>query len=455
MIEVKIENFQAIDSLKFHIEGFTAVVGRSNLGKSSIIRALKAALSGADGNNFVRHDPETCARVLRGVKKCRCFCSVHFKFEDGRRLLWEKGDAINQYTAWAVDGEKTVYSNVGGKSSDAPSMLEKGFAPIELSQKKNFLQVADQFNPLFLLDLSGTVVADVLSDVAQLDEINKAMRLVSKDRRSAASTRKVREDDVKTIGVKLEKYETLDRTLQQANKVEQKHDHMLIHLGKIDLIAGFLENYIRVGVALKALKKAVEPELPEVHPLNASAIKYSEADRLLGELEKGVAGVRSLLGVQKVELPDIEQIKVKAEKAQKASELFMRLTTVAYALRDLKGVDQVEVPALPSLGERVENLKSINRWQTRLQTLESALGQYKGFDDVADLDASKLRQAQTRLVEASGFYSKLVALEDTIRQTQADLDAAESEEALVLSDFKALGVCPTCSQNITPEGHAH
>lgn len=455
MIEVKIENFQAIDSLKFHIEGFTAVVGRSNLGKSSIIRALKAALSGAEGNNFVRHDPESCARVLRGVKKCRCFCSVHFKFEDGRRLLWEKGDAINQYTAWAVDGEKTVYSNVGGRGSDAPSMLEKGFAPIELGQKKNFLQVADQFNPLFLIDLSGPVVADVLSDVAQLDEINKAMRLVSKDRRSAASTRKVREDDVKTIGVKLEKYANLDHTLQQSNQVEQKHDHMLIHLGKIDLIAGFLENYIRVELALKALQRAVEPELPEATPLNASAIKYSQADRLLGDLEIGVAGVRALLGVQEVELPDVEQLKAKAEKVQKASELLKRLTTVAYALRDLKGVDQVEVPALPSLGERVENLKSLNRWQTRLRDLETSLGQYEGFDGVADLDSSELKQTQTRLTTVSDLCSKFVALEDVISQTQKDLDAAESEEALVLSEFKALGVCPTCSQDILPEGHAH
>src|SRR5690606_749636 len=108
-----------------------------------------------------------------------------------------------------------------------------------------------------------------------------AMRLVSKDRRTASSTRKVREGDVKDIEVKLEKYENLDHTLQQANQVEQKHDYVLIHLGKIDLVAGFLENYIRVGVALKALKKVVDPELPEAVPLNAFALKYSTADRML------------------------------------------------------------------------------------------------------------------------------------------------------------------------------
>lgn len=455
MIEVQIENFQAIDHLKFQIEGFTAIVGRSNLGKSSIIRALKAALSGADGNNFVRHNPETCARVLRGVKKCQCFCSVQFKFEDGRRLLWEKGDVVNKYTAWDADGEKTVYSNVGGKGSDAPAMLEKGFSQIEIGAKKNLLQVADQFNPLFLLDLSGTVVADVLSDVAQLDEINKAMRLVSKDRRSASSTRKVREEDVKTVEVKLEKYEKLDITLQQTNQVEQSHEYVLLHLGKVDLIAGFLSNYIRVGTALQALKKAVSPAVPEVEPLNSFAVKYSEADRMLGDLEESVTEVRALLGVQKVTVPDIEVVQDTASKLEKASELHKRLTAVAYAVRDLRGVDNVEVPSLPNLGEKADSLKALSRWQTRLDVLESTLGQYEGFDSVVLRSPGVVQMTRDHLSGVSRFLDRQVSLEAVITQTEKELEEAAAEEASILDEFKALGVCPTCSQNITPEGHAH
>src|SRR5690606_11476393 len=114
-----------------------------------------------------------------------------------------------------------------------------------------------------------------------------------------------------------------------------------------------------------------------------------------------------------------------------------------------------DVPPLPSLGEKVEDLKSFNRWQTRLQDLESSLGQYEGFDAVADLDSSPLKQTRDRFAVVSEFYSKLVALEFVIDQTRTNLDAAESEEARVLSEFQDLGVCPTCSQDITPEGHAH
>lgn len=457
MIDVEIKDFQAIEILNFSIEGFTAVVGRSNIGKSSIVRALKAALSGAEGSDFVRHNSEMCSRVTRGTKKCQCQCSVHFKFEDGRRLLWEKGDAINQYTAWSAEGEKTVYSSVGGKGTDAPSMLEEGFTPVDIGQKKHLLQVADQFDPLFLLNLSGTVVADVLSDVAQLDGINQAMREASKDRRSAAATRKVRDEDVKTLEAQLEKYEGLGQQVAEARQIEQSFQGVLTHQQEVSKLTQYATDYVRTGMALKALQRAVEPPLPPLEPLNVSSIRYSEAERMLLELEVGVREIRSLLGVQNIVTPDVQALKSKADQVRTASELHKRLAAVAISIRDLRDVEGVTVPELPSALEKASDLQKVSAWDLRLQKLERTLGQYAGFDGLStgQLDSTSLRQFKDRVVEVGSFHKRLQSLEADISQTEASLEEATSEEASILGDFKALGVCPTCSQDIRPGGHTH
>ena len=40
MTEIEIENFQAIRKLKLKVEGFTVLTGKTNIGKSSVVRAV-------------------------------------------------------------------------------------------------------------------------------------------------------------------------------------------------------------------------------------------------------------------------------------------------------------------------------------------------------------------------------------------------------------------------------
>src|SRR5580700_10412737 len=95
MFEVEIRNFQSIEHISIRIDGFTALVGKSDIGKRAIVRAVRAALTGATGTSFVRHGV-ACHRRIRGSKTCECYCSVHMSTE-GFDLTWEKGDKRNLY----------------------------------------------------------------------------------------------------------------------------------------------------------------------------------------------------------------------------------------------------------------------------------------------------------------------------------------------------------------------
>ena len=243
MTEIEVRNFQSIEHATLKVEGYTALVGRSNIGKSALVRAVKAALTGAAGTDFVRHGV-SCARRLRDAKSCKCQASVRIKRE-GFDLLWEKGDAVNRYTFNGV-----VNDSVG---QGTPSFLQKGYAPIKIGDSKELLQVCDQFDPIYLLNQTGGVIADVLSDVAHLDRMNVAMRLVEKDRKEAVSTRKVRETDVVTLTQQLVQYDGLDDAVSRVKGVEDKLTELNALDGRVRQIERFLEEVTARAMGIRAL----------------------------------------------------------------------------------------------------------------------------------------------------------------------------------------------------------
>jgi len=253
MIEVEISNFQSIEHVVLPINGFTTLVGRSNIGKTAVIRAVKSALTGRAGNNFVRHGA-TCARLV-GQKKCKCFASVHIK-APGLDLLWEKGDAVNRYI---VNG--TTYDKV---ERGTPSFLSPDFLPLRVSDKQVLLQVADQFRPIFLLDASGPAVADTLSDVARLDQINVASRLADKDLRDARATLKVRRKDVQGLQEGLDTYEGLDDAARPVDDVQKRLEGLQGLQGSLSVLQQYTSQIKDKALDLRYLEGLGDIVIPDI-----------------------------------------------------------------------------------------------------------------------------------------------------------------------------------------------
>jgi DNA repair ATPase RecN len=237
VIDVEIKDFQSIERVVLTIDGFTALLGRSNIGKSAVIRAMKAALTGSAGTAFVRHGP-SCARRVKKTKTCKCFSSVHLRGKDFD-LLWEKGDAINRYT---YNGQ--VYDRA---ERGVPEFLLDKFALVKVGDDQKLLQCSDQFYPIFLLDQTGGVVAEVLSDAARLDRINVAMKLAEKDRREAVSVRKVREQDLTLLAEKIGRFDGLDNVLSEVQATQDS----LVKLGTAQQTMAQIEGFISTASNLK------------------------------------------------------------------------------------------------------------------------------------------------------------------------------------------------------------
>ena len=415
MILVEIENFQSISKASLRIDGFTTVVGRSNIGKSSIVRALKCALTGSLGSNFVRHDPKTCGRILRKTKKCKCFSSVKMSFDGDPVILWEKGDSINRYTVWSAGAPEKIYDRVG-PSSDLPDFVETKFAPVKLgSSSDGILQVSDQFDPIFLLNLGGTTVADILSDLGQLETINKASSLVSKDRVSAGSTRKIRERDLAATTTRLASYESLDSDLSRVKALQIALTTAREKEARRDLVVRLYDEARLALQDARLLKKALEPELPSRTSLEAPRDRWLQVVRFSEDLQSHQTACSELKGVSSVNLPDID----------------------------------------PLFGA-LEALARCEKWLGQLRVIRETFQRFKSFGESTSCQTSpEEMEGQLRKLRVVARYERLQAsLESQIAEVEDELLEVEQEEASVLRGFEELGACPSCHQQISP-GHLH
>jgi len=409
MIEIEVSDFQSIRHTDVTIDKFSVIVGRSNIGKSALVRAVQFALTGAVGTDFVRHGA-ACDRAARGTKKCKCFSRVRVK-TSAIEFTWEKGDNVNRYTV-IQEGVSQVYE---GLDRGTPPFLADTFQPIKVGDSKELAQIPDQFEPIFLLNKSGTVVADVLSDVAQLDEINVAMAMAVKDRKDCGATRKVRTQDIVDLNKSLEKYLGSDTAVAAAAALQVRLEGAKHKQTQADLLDRFVASAKALTLSLTTLNKATAPALPDLEPL------------------KETSGSLTQIGA-----------------------FCSKVSDLAPQVQSLSGVTSVTLPEDPNLQVGPQKLSKMGVWLNRLQSLKASLDGWETLEKVPEVeDQAPVKAKYLKLVGLNILVSKVVAIEASYSTAKKDLEAVIKLEAEILKELNDLGMCPACSQSIDAEHALH
>jgi DNA repair ATPase RecN len=481
MLHVEVWNFQSVMHAALDIDGYVALVGKSNIGKSAIVRAVQCALTGAVGTDFVRHGP-ACDRRTRQTKKCKCFCRVSIT-TSALKVDWYKGDDENRYVV-TRDGVEQEYK---GLDRGTPEFLSTAFSMVAVGDEKELIQVPNQFDPIFLLNQTGSTVANVMSDVARLDEVNNALTSVNKDRKDSVSKRKVREEDVGRLKVDLEAYKGLDevgvddvsalhadlektqaalarqeRFLEQARALKEVLiaiktvlNVKLPSIDTLDTTSAKLQDISRYEAELQALRpaieslqKAVAANLPAVEVLVSGTGSLEEAtqfDQALDALHPEIEALEEALSVP---LPDILDLEKRLSLATKAEELFATLALLVPTLKRLKGVDEIKLDDDAQLRSSYAKLVQTDGYLNRLDVMQANLSRWDSFSSLPPLEVDGLREAYGTLAQVDSYMAKASALNKTIQTLMADLKTSESEKQEAQDELQALGVCPTCSQDI-------
>lgn len=174
---VRIVNFQSIGDLTVDPGKLTVLSGPSNSGKSAFVRAVRVLVSNPRGDYYRRHDT-TETRVGLAVSLPESGEEVHVNFWRAKQVRY----TVERRNVEPVDPPDEEYTAVGTSVPD-PVSSDLAIDPD--------LQVSDQFDPPYLLGLTGSAVAKELGAITRADLMMRASHKAgrnSSDSRKAADT---------------------------------------------------------------------------------------------------------------------------------------------------------------------------------------------------------------------------------------------------------------------------
>jgi DNA repair ATPase RecN len=292
--KVRVRNFQSIADATIDVEGFTVITGQNNSGKSALQRAIRGAFQNLRGTDFIRYGEDKSI--------------VEITFNDGHSLLWEKGKSKGSKPTYIIDGGKPIYP---GQS--IPVEIETlGVSAIQTGGKEIWPQFAPQFTgQVFLIDQPGSTLAEAVSDVNRVTQLNQALKDAESDRRSAVSESKVRQADKERLEQELVKFTNLEQVIKAYEGLEKDQEHINKLKKTIEVLLVLkqrLETNKQLVEKLSGISDIVAPS--ELEVLNYLDI-FDDLETLRGRLDKAkgiVAKLDGITGVPEITTEPIEKI---------------------------------------------------------------------------------------------------------------------------------------------------
>lgn len=165
LMKVVIKDFQSLEEVKLTVKGLTLLVGESGAGKSSVCRALQAALFNRFKGGQVRFGQD--------------HATVKVLFEDNEEPLvvqrsWAGGSPL-------IKLGNQVYSKLG---RNLPKEVSEhvNFANLDLGGDTYSCNIHPQFQRPLLLEFSQQKVMELLSASSALDDLKEAKEVVLGER---------------------------------------------------------------------------------------------------------------------------------------------------------------------------------------------------------------------------------------------------------------------------------
>jgi len=425
-MKIDIKNFQSIKESSIVVDGFTVVVGKTNIGKSSIIRSIKAALQNKRGNKFLRKGEKTCSVSLKDGKDVD--------------ILWEKGSG-NKY----VFGDK-VYRNVG---FNIPSEIhDSGFRSISLSNKDLSPQIAEQFDSLFLINESGGTCADILFDLSRINVLNEAQRLMEKGNRSYKGIIKTRKEDLREIQGKIDSLQGLGAVRKEFDALQSDDGKITCLRGEVQVLSDLMGQLRDVGGKVKGLLAIVAVNILDDTYLQVSISSHLEMCSFLGSYNQLSENIIKYQGISTIVVPE-ERLDTDIHDLLLLKQLNTSYNDVIQDIGEYRDVLKSEIPE-----EHFEQaILDIQEMQTLSSSLDDILPVVKKLKFIDDIIVPELLAIDIEDLSWLGdAFKTFTQIEDGIMHQESDLvllnDKIHSIDTDIDQIKSDLSVCPLCEQDL-------
>lgn len=427
MLKASIKNFQSIADLDVEVEGFTVVVGKTNIGKSSIIRSIKGVLENTEGDYFIR-EGESHTEVELDCPEMN--------------VIWRKGAGKNDYE---FPREDVLLQKVG--RGVPPQIKEAGFRKLKAGRDELSVQVADQFDPIFLLDETGGTAAEVLCDVGRLGEVQEALSEAESDLRSTNDRLRLRREDLEEVDEELSFFDGLEDSLATVREASARRDDLRESKRELDE----LERLSSVSSELKSdlgrFESILDVRLPTEDP-GESVERLSELVDMDSERKRVVPVIERTRALSEVEVPD----EIPEGKLRELSWLINMIDKRDEVVSDLESVSDVADVSIPEGSPEMGELPELVKMDRFRRELVEEVDARSGVSDVQLPDPSGLEDLSEELKEFSSTLTQVEEAAEEIRSSRAEIERLDDEIEAANQEIEKLfvqaGSCPMCERSM-------
>lgn len=381
MLHVRVRNFQSIKDASVVIDGFTALTGTNNAGKSALFRAIKGVFTNP-APSFVRH----------GAKHSTV--EITDKTND-LYVKWEKGGGKNDYELRTAEGTERFVKV--GKTGAPPRVLEAfGVGSLQAGNAVLWPQFAEwKSGPLFLLDKPGSAIADGVANIDRITVLNKALKACESDRRQTVSTLKLRKTDQERIEEQLVTFEGLDEVVMALDELQaQREQAERVKAGREKLVSlrrqykeareqvDALDGFDEVAASVPGKERVRESrdlgqELQEYWKLQRDlrdARERVEALKKLGDVGNQIPSQEVLTGLQRLQ-EGLQRLVQLRDRLVPLQEEIVKLREAAEIARESKLGDDTVL-------KKANQLRQILKWIYGMRTeIQSSRDLIEGYEE--------------------------------------------------------------------------
>lgn len=420
-MKIHIVNFQSIEDVSFEIpeQSFTCIVGPSNIGKSAIRRALECLMYNNSDASFIRNGEKSC--------------SIEVTFGDGSVIKWYRDKKTAGYI---IDGDD--FTKLAGSVPDL--LIDKGYKELLINKDKYQVQIASQFNNIFLLNETGGKVTEVLSNLGNLNRIIKSNKSCQTDLKLNKNRLSVRREDIISAKEKLKSYKGLDDQRQLVLDLKTHLKDIKETKDKIYIVKKIETSLNKSANIVKILRPAKEIE---VTSFDLDLNKVTNLNNLLKKITYTQKMVDSYESLKRV--PDIS-LDISADNLKILKAILPKLTL--YEKKQEHFAKLASIPKIEfNLKEEYDTYLNLITFNKKLEIAENKIALYKNLQgtlpSLEDIDVSMLKRVSDLYKRVSETKDKVLSLRDQLNDSEVKLTKLEEERDNL---HKTLGVCPLCDK---------
>ena len=297
---VKLKHFQAHNDREIVFDkGLNVIVGESNVGKTSILRAIEWVLYDTPkGNAFIRTGSRNC--------------SVTLTLSNGCIIERKRSNSSSGSYILTVNGVKEEYK---GFSNNIPiEILNSHQMPIiTINNVKYKINIADQHDAPFMLGNSSNERLAMIGSLVDADRADMAKKNFNSKKIKLTNQKKLLNNTIEEAKEELKQYDYLDDLQKKIENLKNKITLYNLYAEKKKKIEKLFTDYLQNVEQLKEIEKKLKSfKIPNKELLNKYKIiidNLTKIKKINSEYEDNIQALKDVNNKLKaVKLPNKELI---------------------------------------------------------------------------------------------------------------------------------------------------